>query len=118
MTLMESYSAFIYAFRNWLTDFNRSAGPVHVDIVGSGSAATLESITSERKHQGYASQVMTQLCELADQYGVTIQLQPVSYADYGNAEGGLSMDALIMWYEQYNFELDFESGWMRRRPST
>jgi hypothetical protein len=114
MRLMESWRPFIREFRHWLDHFNQAAGPVYVDIIGSGTTATIESVTSENKNQGHASKVMAMLCELADKNGMTLTLQPVSYADYGEAEGGLGMDDLIMWYEKFGFELDTNTGWMTR----
>lgn len=111
---MEAWGPFIQEFRRWLDQFNQTSGPVHVDIVGRGTTATIESVTSENKNQGHASKVMTKLCELADKNGVSLTLQPVSYTDYGETEGGLGMDDLIMWYEKFGFELDYDTGWMKR----
>lgn len=114
---MEAWVSFIHEFRQWLDQFNQQAGPVHVDIVGRGSTATIESVTSENKNQGHASKVMAKLCELADKHAVTLTLQPVSYADHGeeSAEGGLGMDDLIRWYEKFGFELNYDTGFMTRQ---
>ncbi len=104
-------------FNQWLSQFNATSGPVWVDIVITGSnEITIESVTSEQKNRGFGNQAMTMLCALADKYHVSLTLQPVSYADYGNEAdvGGLPIDDLIKWYKKFGFELNHETGQMTR----
>ena len=115
MQLFESASGLVTDFKRRLDRFNQRGGPVWVDLVPTGAnEVTIESITSENRKQGFGNEVMKMLCTMADQYHVTLKLQPVSYADYGEAPGGLGMDDLIMWYERFGFEMDYQTGFMYR----
>ena len=67
------------------------------------SGHSVFSIETEEQHrrQGQGTIVMTQLCHLADQFGVVLALEP-----NGEDDDGPSTDALVDWYSRFGFRGD------------
>jgi 8-oxo-dGTP pyrophosphatase MutT (NUDIX family)/N-acetylglutamate synthase-like GNAT family acetyltransferase len=64
------------------------------------------SVPNDDREKGIGSSFMKEWCELADQYGITLALQP---------SGGLGgdIDRLKIFYSRFGFK-DFENGYMKR----
>jgi len=84
---------------------------VNFDIVVTGNnTVSLEHISVETRGIGMGKAVMTFLCDLADQHGVTLTLQPVS-------QGGLPQDELVSFYVKFGFDFIEGDNVMVRPPA-
>ena len=91
-------------------------GRVILELVDDGDKrVTIDSIESEPQNSGMGSTVMERLCDLADQLGVTLALEPWDYEDE-EIENGEAPD-LRYWYGKFGFVENSMSDWMTRKPS-
>ncbi len=89
-------------------------GAAQVDLMDLNP--TLHLITRvivpvESRRRGYGSQLMEQVCEDADDDGVTLTLEPQPYTN------SMSVDQLIAWYAKFGFHPDnVNIGALAREP--
>lgn len=100
-------------FASRLTDKNG----VTVDLgIENKTVVVLESIQScpRTRGQGFASAALNELCTLADQFGVTLQLEVMPFGKIA-----LSRAQLREWYTRFGFrpESKNKSPFMQRKPA-
>ena len=72
--------------------------PVAFEVSEFGGDVFLDSIHTWEKEQGYATQVLKQILQIVNRYGVNLKLTP---EPFGN--DGMSKSKLISWYKKHGF---------------
>jgi hypothetical protein len=72
----------------------------YVQLHRKGASITIHRIWALRPHHGFGSQMLRQLCSLADRHGVELRLK---VAPLGAKPYPLSSDQLRGWYQRHGF---------------
>jgi hypothetical protein len=106
-----------------MKDYVSGGLPVRLALeADSGFEISIRRLATFPDHlrQGYATEVMTELCRMADRLDVTIGLEALP-EEQDEPEDELDLDALVAFYAKFGFtgEATFgdESAWMSREPN-
>lgn len=86
---------------------------VAVDVYAFDGYLRLSSIMSIDKGKGKASEIMKMVCDIADEFDVTIVLTPQPFGS--NKKEILTKQQLIKWYKKYGF-VKYHIEDMKRNP--
>jgi hypothetical protein len=85
--------------------------------IGNPEEVTFEALLVDpsKRRQGKANQALTDLTQMADEYGVTLYLEPVPLVNIKEKNFGLDTDQLADLYKKFGFEFQDELV-MARKP--
>jgi len=85
--------------------------------IGNPEEVTFEALLVDpsKRRQGKANQALTDLTQMADEYGVTLYLEPAPLVNIKEKNFGLDIDQLADLYKKFGFEFQDELV-MARKP--
>ena len=88
---------------------------VTVEVSNFDGYLWLNSIMTLERGKGYASEVLQKICDIADEFQVTLVLTPVPFGK--DKKEILTTSQLIKWYKKYGF-VKYHIEDMKRQPKS